>query len=72
MHTTKKEKKNYIKGKIPLRYSSHSRNSTFTTKTTPEIQTLQERHLQEGNNAQAPLSPVQKILGFHPEDSLRS
>jgi hypothetical protein len=67
MHTTKK----IHKRKVLLRYSSPSNNGTSTTKTTPELQTLQKRRLQKGNSAQTSSPPDQKMLGFHPEDSPR-
>jgi hypothetical protein len=54
-----------------LRYSSLSNNSITTTNTSPEIQALHQRRLQEMDNAQAPSSPNQNILGLHLGDSPR-
>ena len=48
MHTTKKKERERTKKKVPLRYSSPSSNNTSTTKTTPELQALRKRRLQEG------------------------
>jgi hypothetical protein len=56
---SQKRKKKYIKRKVSLRYFSPTTNSTSTTKITPD-------------RAQAPLSPNQKISGFHPKNSFRS
>jgi hypothetical protein len=64
MHPAKKRKKETKKRKDPLWYSSPSSNNTSTTKTTPELQALQERRLQKGNSAQAPSSPDQRSWVF--------
>jgi hypothetical protein len=63
MDPTKKEKETK-KRKDPLQYSSPSNNNTSTTKTTPELQALQKRRLQEGNNAQVPPSFDQRSWVF--------
>jgi hypothetical protein len=55
--------------KFPLRNSKPSNNSITTTKTTPKTQALHQRRLQQGNGAQTPSSPDQKIIGFQPGDS---
>jgi hypothetical protein len=60
MHTILKKEKNYKKEKP--RYSdlflvTATQNNT---KTAPEIQLHHNRRLQEGNRAQAPLSPDQR------------
>jgi hypothetical protein len=70
--TQLKRKKKIKKIRVPLRYLSLSSNNTSATKITPELQALKKRRLQEGNHAHASLSSDQKILGFQPEDSLRS
>jgi hypothetical protein len=63
MDPAKKEKETK-KRKDSLQYSSPSSNNTSTTKTTPELQALQKRRLQEWNSAQAPLSPDQRSWVF--------
>jgi hypothetical protein len=63
MDPAKKEKETK-KRKDPLQYSSLSSNNTSTTKTTPELQALQKRCLQEGNSAQALSSPDQRSWVF--------
>jgi hypothetical protein len=58
-HSQKKEKKTK-KQKAPLQYLGPNNSNTSTAKTTPEIQTLQKRRLQEGNSALTPSSPDQR------------
>jgi hypothetical protein len=59
MHTFKKEKETK-KIKDPLLYFSPSSNDPSTTKTTPKLQALEKRPVQEWNSAQKPLSLDQR------------
>jgi hypothetical protein len=54
---SQKKEKETKKIKDPLRYFNPSSTNTSTTKTTLELQALQNRRLQKGKSAQAPSSP---------------